>query len=330
VHKATGLAFHASIPSTSPMGQRAALRVIKAWLAEFPYLISSIEGPNEPDMDYAVKLGATLQDSAEVQQAAYKIGRAAGVAVAQMSVGFGWFPPFYEGNYKKFGKPPADLGNAHVYMQTLHPPILPLDKIGKLAAWSVDDKPIMVTEFGVHKSPQQTDDEVSAFMHIAPFTSYMLGHDSLYVYALHDDDSNTVGFYDAKGNKRAFADYWHITARLLADPKGKNLPPKELGIRYGVTLPKDKLYGIRHASLYKSDGSVWVAVYQENKLGAAEQTETVSFERPYPVIAVIDGRTGEVVEQQENAQSQSLVLPANHLFFVVAAPNITALRGQLP
>jgi hypothetical protein len=319
VQRGTGAQFYASIPSTSPAGQRQSLAVMRGWLNRAPNLLAAIEGGNEEDMGYAVNLGATLADTAKLQHEVYAAGRKFGVPVVQMSVGAGWFPPLYEGNYKQFGKPPADLGNAHVYMTHLQPPIIVLERIGKLAAWSVNNKPVAVTEFGVYQSPVQTDAEVSAFMHIAPFTSHLLGHAGLWVYALHDDSSGVVGFYTAAGDKRPMAEYWHVTTRLLADPKGKNLPPKPIELRFtDQAYPDEGIYGIKNVPLYKADGSLWLATYNEHKMTAADNAQTIHLPAPVPVITVLDARNGKVVQTLKNTASVTVTLPPNHLFFVVA------------
>jgi len=317
VFAGTQAPFHASIPVGSPAYQRIGLGIIKDWLQYAPRMIDVIEGGNEEDMDYAVQRGATLADTALLQYDVYKVGQNAGVKVAQMSVGANWYPPLYEGNYKAFGQPPADLGNAHVYMTPTQPPSIVLSRIGDLAAWSVPGKPVDVTEFGVYRSSLQNDAAVSAYMHIAPFTSYLLGHAGLSVYALHDDMTGVVSFYDASGNKRPFADYWHNTTQLLADPNGKALTTKEIDIRYTNAVAKG--YGVKHVPMYKSDGSIWVAVYNEQKTNGTASSDTISFGRTYATLSLIDGRSGVPERKEHNVQSITLSLPANHLYFVVAS-----------
>lgn len=321
VHRATGAPFNAAIPMASPAAQRRALAVMQDWLEQSPGLITHIEGSNEPDMPYATKLGATLEQSAALQEEVYRLGQKAGVKTVQLSVGAGWKPPFYEGHYKSFGKPPADYGNAHVYMNPGEAPTFALKRLGTLAAWSVDGKAVEVTEFGFYKTPLQDDAVTSAYMHMAPFASYLLGQAGLLIYALHDDVSNVVGFYDTKGEKRAFADYWHATTQLLADPNGKNLPPKEIDVRFTDqrTTAKTPL-GIKNAVMYKSDGSIWIASFNETKPTAPDGGQTIGFDRPYPLLRVIDGRTGEQLQESRDANSISVSLPANHVMFVVASP----------
>lgn len=320
VHRATGAPFHASIPMASPASQRIALNVIKDWLQKAPGMIVVIEGGNEEDTSYPKKLGATLADTAVLQSDVYAVGRQHGVKVSQLSVGAGWYPPFYEGNYKKFGKPPADYGNAHVYLQPGVGPTFVLKRIGNLAAWSVEGKPVDVSEFGFYRTTAQPEAITSAYMHIAPFASYLLGHQFFSVYALHDDVSNAMGFYDKNGRARAHADYWHVTTRLLADAGGKNLPPKTLPISFSDQRTTGRgTAGIRNIPMYKSDGSVWIATFDEQaKRGAPDASQTITFDKAYPVLQVLSGRTGAEVQRLTNARKISVRLPSNHLFFVVA------------
>lgn len=320
VYRATGAPFHASIPAASPAHQRIALGVMKDWLERAPGMIDVIEGGNEEDTPYPKKLGATLADTAALQHEVYALGQQKGVKVSQLSVGAGWYPPFYEGNYKKFGKPPADYGNAHIYMQPGVGPTYFLKRLGNLAAWSVDGKPVDVTEFGFYRTTAQPESITTAYMHIAPFASYLLGHKYFSVYALHDDPSNAMGFYDKNGKARAHAHYWHVTTRLLADAGGKGLPPKTANIAFSDQRTTGRgTAGIRNVPMYKSDGSVWIATFDEQaKRGAPDGAQTITFDKTYPVLQVLSGRTGAEVQRLTNARKISVRLPSNHLFFVVA------------
>ncbi len=321
VSSATGAKFEAVIETGSPARQRACLDVIKSWFKTTPGLLTGIEGTNEPDTAPAIQAGASLANSAAFQTEVYYAGKAAGVPVTQLSVGAGWFAPLWEGNYKSFGKPPADYGNAHVYMNKGETPSVSLKRIGELAQWSVNGKATNVTEFGMFKGSQFSADLTSAYMHIGPFSSYLFGHYKLSVYALHDDSTNTVGFYDFNNQPRAHARYWHIMGRLLADPAGRNLPKKDINVTFTnvKSVGKNPLTGIKNVVMYKSNGAVWVAAYDEEKPGALDGSQTVVFDRTYPYLQVVDGRTGAVVQTLENSRQISLRLPANHVHFVVAS-----------
>lgn len=319
VHQETGLPFHASIPVASPEHQRIALGIMEDWLARAPGMIDVIEGGNEEDVPFAQKLGATLADTAALQHEVYAAGKRAGVTVAQLSVGWGWEPPLYEGNYKKFGTPPADVGNAHVYMGVGQSPTYILKRIGELAAYSVKGGPVDVTEFGFYKTAAQDEALTNGYMHIAPFTAAVLGQAGLLVYALYDDESNAMGFYDLQGRKRPFADYWHATTQLLADPQGKGLAVKSINVQLrDVVTEGERSYGVRHVVMHKSDGSVWVALYDEAKAGAREGAATVAFDRDYQNIDVYDGRTGNKVQTRRAARDVRVTLPGNHVFLVRA------------
>lgn len=317
INSATGVVFHASIPQTSPKEQRVALTRIQDWVKKYPKLIDVIEGSNEPDTEYPASQGASLADSTALQPQVYTVGKNIGVAVAQLSVGGGWYAPLWEGNYKKFGKPPADFGNAHTYMNPGVPPAEALKRIGDLAAYSVDGKPVDTTEFGIYQSSQQTDETNSAFMHMAPFSSYLLGHVGLSVYALHDDMSGVVGFYKANGTKRAFADYWHYTTKLLSDPKGKNLRPKNIDISFiNQKASQGSPFGIKNVLMYKSDGSVWIVTYDEEMPNSPDGFQTIKFDKSYRYVRIYDGRNGVLINKFKNIKTLNLPLPINHVYII--------------
>ncbi len=327
IANATGARFHAVIEMGSPKRQRDCLAVIDNWLKTAPGLISVIEGGNEEDTSFPKSQGATLNDTATLQYQVYNIGQAAKVKVAQLSVGGGWAPPLWEGNYKKFGKPPADYGNAHVYSNKGEVPSVSLKRIGELAAWSVNGKAVDVSEYGIFSYAQTTPALTSAYMHIAPFSSYLFGHAYLSVYALHDDSTGAIGFYDARALPRAHAHYWRVTSRLLADPVGRNLPYRTANITFSDMRTVGKgVAGIKNVPMFKSDGSLWIAVYDEEQPTAAPGAETITLDKTYPFIQVIDGRTGAVVQTLSNARKVSVTLPPNHLFFVVGASKKVSIK----
>jgi hypothetical protein len=327
IRAATGAPFHGVIEMGSPARQRACMAVIKDWLSTSPGLMNIVEGGNEEDTTPAKQQGATLADTAALQSELYAIGKAAGVKVTQLSVGANWIPPLWEGNYKNFGTPPADYGNAHVYSNLGEVPSTSLQRIGALAAWSVKGKPVDVTEYGIFRRAQQSEALTSAYMHIAPFSSYLAGHAQLAIYALHDDSTTAIGFYDAYGKPRAHVGYWHATTRLMADPNGHALQPKEMAITFTDQRTVGKgASGIKNVPMYKSNGSLWVAVYDEEKPGVVDGFETITFDKAYPFIQLIDARTGATLQTLTNINKISVRLPANQLYFVVATNQKVAVK----
>ena len=319
VRAATGASFHASIPEAGPEGQEQALARIGGWLKAYPGLIDTIEGGNEEDDSYPRSQGASLAQAASMQPEVLALGHANGVKVDQLSVGAGWRPPLYQGDYEIFGTPPADQGNAHIYMNPTQPAVKALTRIGGLAQYSVNGKPVDVTEFGTYSGPQQDEAFVDAAMHEAPFDAFLLGDVGLLVYALHDDSSGVISFYDAAGNKRPFADYWHHTTLLLSDPNGKSLPAKDVTVTFSDQVATGTApLGIRNLPMYKSDGSLWIAAYDEERPGAPDGSETVGFDRSYGSVEIVDARTGAVTTRESNTASIAVPLPANHIYFVVA------------
>jgi hypothetical protein len=265
-----------------------------------------------------MSVGASLAQAAALQTKVFAVGKTYGVPVAQLSVGAGWIPPLYEGHYKSFGTPPADLGNAHVYMNANSPPLISLIRIGDLAAFSVPGKPVDVTEFGTYAKLGQSAAVTGTYMHEAPFDAFALGYVGFSVYALHDDISGIVGFYTREGYKRDFADYWHFTTQLLADPAGSLLPPKTLSLSFSGKGSGVAPLGIKNLPMFKSDGSLWIAAYDEERSGASDSSETIKLDRPHASVTVIDARNGVTVARFQNTASVTVPLPCNHVFFVVA------------
>lgn len=318
IYAKTGAPFHASIPQASPKNQRLALERIERWMKAYPGLIDVIEGGNEEDAPYSISQGASLADTAILQSQVYKVGQSAGVKVAQLSVGAGWTAPLWEGNYKKFGSPPADYGNAHTYSNPGEPPASALKRIGDLAGYSVSkNAQIDTTEFGFYQTSKQDEETTGAFMHMAPFSAYLLGHSGLSVYALHDDMTNITGFYRNDGTKRGFADYWHNTTSLLSDPAGKKLPPKNINITFDNQKAAGRSpLGIKNILMYKSDGSIWIAAYDEEWAGAPDGSQTITFDKVYAVVNIYDGRDGKLLKTLKNISTLNLPLPINHVFLV--------------
>ncbi len=323
VYKATGVKFHAPIPQMTPTEQRNALTRIANWAKTYPGLIDVIEGTNEPDTDYPLSLGASLADSANLQYDVYRAGTGLGVKVSQLSVGAGWYAPLWEGNYKNFGKPPADYGNSHAYMTSGVPAASTLKRIGDLAAWSVDGKPVDVTEFGTYQA-NMDDLTASAYMHLAPFDAYLLGYVGLSVYALHDDMTNVVSFYKSDGTKRPIADYWHYTAQLLTDTGGKNLPVRDINITFSNQVSTGTgVLGIKNVLMYKSDGSTWIASYDEERAGAADASQRVTLDKVYDIVTIYDGRNGATIKTYNKISSFDMTMKPNYLYLVQAIPVAT-------
>ena len=69
--------------------------------------------------------------------------------------------------------------------------------------------------------------------------------------------------------------------------------------------------------MFKSNGSVWIAVYDEEQHSAAPGAETITLDKTYPFVQVIDGRSGATLQTLSNPRKGSHNLPPNQLFFVV-------------
>lgn len=330
IYAATGAKFHAPIPQMSPDNQRIALTRIAGWVKAYPGLIDVIEGANEPDTEYPASVGAALADSTNLQSDVYRAGAGLGVKVAQLSVGGNWYAPLWEGNYKSFGKPPADYGNSHAYMTSGVPAVSTLKRIGNLASWSVDGKPVDVTEFGTYQA-NMDDLTASAYMHLAPFDAYSLGQVGLFVYALHDDMTNVVSFYKSDGTKRPVADYWHNTTQLLADPNGKNLPVRDINITFTDKVSTGSApLGIQNVLMHKSDGSTWIAIYDEERAGASDGSERVTLDKVYDIVNIYDGRNGATIKTYNKIDRFDITLKPNYLYLVQAIPVATATTTSTP
>jgi hypothetical protein len=271
VANATGAKFDAYIAEGSVAGMQTDLNDITTLAGQA--IVNYIEGGNEEDDPYAVSLGNSLAATAQFQKQVYAVGHQLGLKVINMSFGQGWASSS-TGDYGKVGSlaASADYANAHVYPGTGNTPggtLAILDSDANLAA---ANEPVINTELGWYTNGSTTDPSSVSLLVQAKYTldglldAYKAGDPQTYLYELLDEQSSSAnsesnfGLFYANGTAKPAATAVHDLTTLLAD-KGGSFTPGTLGYSLTGTLSTDN-----SLLLEKSDGSFWLAIWNETRL----------------------------------------------------------------
>lgn len=264
---ATGAKFDAYIPEGSPAQMAASLTLMKELASQ--HILSAMEGGNEEDDPYAIQSGNSLSYTAGFQSQVYQAAHAAGLPAINMSFGQGWTSANnWQGDYGTVGNLDAvtDYANGHVYPGTAGP-MSGLQLIQTDAALTAPGKPLIDTEFGYDTSvvSQAT---AAAYSLDGIFDAQKLGITGLYFYALFNDASGNFGLMNSNGTPTAAGTAVHDLTTLLADP-GATASFKPGSLAYTLTSST----GDNSFLMQKSDGSYWIAVWNEN---AGAHTDTLT------------------------------------------------------
>jgi serralysin len=203
--------------------------------------------------------------------------------VINMSFGSGWTAANdWHGDYDKVGdlSAYATYANAHTYPvagQTTGETIRRLNDDARLAA---ANRPVMTTEIGWDTGG--TGAAVQGVVQ-AVLDGIKAGDARMYFYALFDDMSGKYGLMNADGSPRPAGAALHNLTTLLADGGGR-FTPGSLPYRLSGTAAGDDTL-----LMQKSDGSFWLAVWNESADG---HQVTVDLGEAAPRIAVFDPVTG--------------------------------------
>ncbi|HUB44810.1 MAG TPA: hypothetical protein VMB73_07485 [Acetobacteraceae bacterium] len=281
VAHATGARFDDFIGETSPAGMATQLALAPRLAQEG--VLDAIEGGNEEDDAYPRSLGNSVRVTGQFQQRVYAMGRSLGLPVINMSFGSGWTAANdWHGDYDKVGdlSAYATYANAHTYPvagQTTGETIRRLNDDARLAA---ANRPVMTTEIGWDTGG--TGAAVQGVVQ-AVLDGIKAGDARMYFYALFDDMSGKYGLMNADGSPRPAGAALHNLTTLLADGGGR-FTPGSLPYRLSGTAAGDDTL-----LMQKSDGSFWLAVWNESADG---HQVTVDLGEAASRIAVFDPVTG--------------------------------------
>ncbi len=227
--------FWTSIDEAGPQYQRSVLAYEEAIYQTFPGLIYAMGGPNEPDNTYPQGEGATLPDSALVQQSLHNWAHLQGrnIPVSQMEFGSGWtaanhwqgdYNPGDTGIHQNYTAGPAEIGAAHTYLHVPgQRPVDVLNQLRLLAALTTPGKPIAHTEIGAYRSANFSAAVFGQYLVMGAFDSAAAGDAAYIVYGLQDSaPENTYGFFSYPGNTaHEAARYFHTLTTLLKSDTGR-------------------------------------------------------------------------------------------------------------
>jgi len=300
--------FWTSIDEASPANQRKDLGFEEAIQQDFPGLIYAMGGPNEEDNTYPQSQGATLPDSALVQQSLYAWAHSGGrsVPVSQMEFGAGWtasndwqgdYNPANTGLHQPYTPGHADFAGAHTYLSD--PTQKPIDVLNGLRArahLTTPGKPVAHTEFGAYTQAGLSTHVFGQFLVMGALDSAAGGDAAYLVYGLQDSaPEHSYGFFTYPGGKpHEAADYFRTMTTLLKSGSGGYGPgaphafiPKPLGKSFSDPM-------VSHLLMQKPTGEFVVAAWSEQLMNGTEHaaSDTIGFGRSFATVRVYDIEDG--------------------------------------
>jgi len=337
VANATGAKFDAYAAegsvTTMQMSASNALTLAKQGIVKF------IEGGNEEDQSYSVSLGNSLATTAAYQKTLYASAHALGVSVINMSFGTGWGASS-TGDYGTVGNLASytDYANDHVYFGTGNTPLSTILALNSDAELAAQGKPVINTEMGWYTTSSTNDVsndtplEQAKYMLDGLLDAYQAGNTMTYLYELLNEGTNTTnneqnfGLFNANGTAKPAATALHNLTALLADTgsAAASFTPTGLSYQLSGTISTD------HSMLMeKSDGSFWLAVWNEARLSGptspaaisvANHSVTLTLGNAAQSVEVYDPLTGTAaIQTASNTSTISLSLP-DHPILVEIIP----------
>lgn len=300
--------FWTSVDEAGPAYQRSVLGYEQGIYQSFPGLVYALGGPNEEDNTYPQGLGATLPDSALVQQSLYTWAHTGGrnIPVSQMEFGAGWtaannwqgdYNPRETGLHQNYTPGPADFAGAHTYLsQPGQRPADVLDRLRALATLTTPGKPVAHTEFGAYRGANLSAAVFGQYLVTGALDSVAAGDAAYIVYGLQDSaPENSYGFFTyPSGAAHDAALYFHTLTTLLGSARGGYGPgapptftPRPLDVSF--TSPS-----VNHLVMQKPTGEFVLAAWSEQLMTGMEhdETDTIRLGKPTATLTVYDIEQG--------------------------------------
>jgi hypothetical protein len=294
--------------------------------------IAAFEGCDEADTGQAVGYSETLADAAAFQPTVWAGGQSYTRPVIQMSFGQGWSTNPSQGDYGAVGNLAAyaTYGNIHMYPPTSPQANFLLANYITLAGLATPSKPAAVTVFGYTQevgsgygqcSPQTAASYLLEFI----FDAYLAGCPYYFWQSLIDNvaggGSTATGLFDDTGAPRQSATAVKNLFGFLTDTGGTFTPGK---LNYSLSnLPAvngTTSLGGRQLLMQKSDGSFWLALWNEQILNSTTDgsditvspvSVTLTIGETVTSITVYDPTiSAAVVETASSVSTMSISLPA--------------------
>jgi hypothetical protein len=245
-------------------------------------ILNFIEGGNEEDDQLALQAGNSLAAAASYQKQVFATGHEYGLQVINMSFGQGWSTSS-TGDYGKVGSLAAyaDYANAHTYAGTGNPPNSTIATLNADAQLAAVGRPVITTEFGYYTSGSTDASSVSQtaqakYILDGVMDAFVQGDAKTYLYELLDEHSGNgaawgnFGLFTSSGAAKPAATALHNLTTLLAD-SGSAFTAGTLSYSLSGTLSTD------HSMLLeKSDGTFWLAIWNEARLSGPSSAATIT------------------------------------------------------
>jgi len=330
VAAATGAKFDDYIGETSQSGMATDLSYVSQ--AAKAGLLNFVEGGNEEDDSYPASLGNTIAATAAFQQQVYAAAQSLGLPTINMSFGSGWTAANnWHGDYDKVGdlSPYATYGNAHTY--PVYPNGAPDGAIQQLnsdALLAASSRPVITTEIGWDENQGYTQANVAKYVLDASLDGMKDGNPKTYFYALFDDGSGKFGLMNADGSPKPAGTALHNLTTLLADTgaMASTFTPDSLGYSLAGTQSGDS-----SLMLEKSDGSHWLALWNEAEAAGAPHSVTLNLGAAAN-ISVFDPLTGTTSTQSASGVTSFAVSVPDHpvLVEITGSGAATPVVGPAP
>ena len=310
VSAATGAKFDDYMPEGAPAWLQSSLSLVPQLAAEG--ILNYVEGGNEDDDPYAIANGNSLGWTAQFQQQVYSVGHSLGLPVINMSFGAGWTAANnWQGDYGAVGDLSAytDYANAHTYANPGQTPDSAMQFINGLSKLAASSRPTITTEIGWDENQGFSQAQIAQFVVDAVLDGIKDGDVKTYFYALYDDGAGRFGLMNQDGTPKPAGTAIHDLTTLLADSGGSFTPGS---LSYGLSGGQG---GENTLLLQKSDGSDWIAVWDETD-GA--HSVTLNLASAASQIVVYDPVTGtSAMQTLSNASSVTLNLNGDPLLVKV-------------
>lgn len=302
VAAATGVKFDDYIAETSPAGMQADLNLVPA-LAKTG-ILNAIEGGNEEDDPFPVSLGNSQYKAAQFQQQVWSVGHGLGLPVINISFGAGWTAANnWQGDYGTVGdlSPYANYANAHSYPVSGQTPDFAIQRLNGLAQLAASSRPVMTTEIGWDANTFDRT-TVAKYTLDAAFDGIKDGDVRMYFYALFDDGAGKLGLMSSTGASNPAGAALHNLTGLMSDTGAKagSFSPGSLDYSVGGQIAGD------NSLLFeKSDGSFWIAIWNEQQALGSSHTVQLSLGKSAAAIRVYDPMKGTAPVQKLMESSAS-------------------------
>lgn len=204
VRNATHAKFCAFLPNGSPAYVEQAFGFWPELYRDG--LIDIFEAPNEPDKPYSIGLGNSIDLAVKLTQSkvAPFVKTLPPKHLINISVGAGWKPPLWEGNYGLIPNMTkwCDYANAHTYPNVGADVSGSIARLNELALKSMPGKPVIITELGWDLKQGHTQDQIASDIVKAAHSGLA---ERIYIYALFDDQSGNFGLFNNDGTPRPAA-----------------------------------------------------------------------------------------------------------------------------